>query len=57
MQMAAGGGSGALLGDFKPSSLGIGAGFLWARGFAGGKLIALGKWLHQLAATNRFESN
>jgi hypothetical protein len=50
-------GSGAQLGDFKSSSFGIGPGFFWAPAFADGRLVVLGKWLHDLEATNRFESD
>jgi len=50
-------GSGAVLGGFKSSSVGIGPGFFWAPAAAGGRLAVLGKWLHDLDATNRFESD
>ena len=56
-QITGDGGSGAQLGDFKSSSVGIGPGFFWSPAFAGGSMVVLGKWLHDLDATNRFESD
>lgn len=56
-QITADSGSGAVLGGFKSSSFGIGPGLFWAPAFADGKLVVLGKWLHDLEATNRFESD
>lgn len=50
-------GSGAVLGDFKSESFGIGPGFLWTPAFAGGKLAIAGKWMHDFTAKNRFESD
>lgn len=50
-------GSGAVLGDFKGESLGIGSGFLWAPKFAGGKLTVTGKWMHDLIDERRFDSD
>ena len=50
-------GSGALLGDFKSESLGIGPGFLWTPAFAGGRLSVVGKWMHDVRARNRFKSD
>jgi hypothetical protein len=50
-------GRGAVLGDFKSESLGIGPGFFWTPKFAGGKLVVLGTWLHDLEADNRFKSD
>jgi hypothetical protein len=50
-------GSGAVLGDFEGESVGIGPGFVWFPKFADGKLAVLGKWVHDLDATRRFESD
>ncbi len=50
-------GAGALLGDFKSESLGIGPGFLWTPGFAEGRLSIFGKWMHDVRARNRFKSD
>jgi hypothetical protein len=56
-QLAADTGSGATLGSFKSSSYGLGPGFVWIPKFAGGRLSILGKWVHDLSADNRFESD
>jgi len=50
-------GSGARLGSFKSESFGIGPGFFWQPGFAGGKLSIVGKYMRDLTATNRFKSD
>lgn len=50
-------GSGALLGDFKSKSHGIGPGFVWIPKFAAGDLTVLGKWMHDLDSENRFDSD
>lgn len=50
-------GSGARLGDFKSESLGLGPGFIWTPAFAEGRLAISGKWLHDLHAENRFDSD
>jgi hypothetical protein len=50
-------GSGAVLGDFKGESLGIGPGFFWTPEFAGGNLTILGKWMHDVVDDNRFDSD
>jgi hypothetical protein len=50
-------GAGAKLGDFKSESVGLGAGFLWAPAFAEGRLSILGKWMRDVHAKNRFESD
>jgi hypothetical protein len=50
-------GAGALLGDFKSQSVGLGPGFVWIPKFADGKLTILGKWMHDVYADNRFESD
>lgn len=50
-------GSGAILGDFKSESFGVGPGFFWTPKFAGGRLVVQGKWMHDLYADNRFKSD
>ncbi len=50
-------GSGAVLGDFKSEAFGIGPGVVWIPKFAGGALTVLGKWMHDLHAENRFDSD
>lgn len=50
-------GDGALLGDFRSEAYGLGPGFLWTPKFAGGRLSILGKWMHDIDADNRFESD
>lgn len=50
-------GSGAVLGDFKSSSVGLGAGAIWLPEFAKGKLFLAGKWMKDVHAKNRFNSN
>ncbi len=50
-------GSGAVLGDFKSESLALGPGFFWTPAFAEGRLTILGKWMHDVEADNRFESD
>lgn len=50
-------GSGAVLGDFKSKSHGLGPGFVWIPKFAGGALTVLGKWMHDLDSENRFDSD
>lgn len=50
-------GTGAKLGDFKSESIGLGEGFLWTPAFAEGRLSILGKWMRDVHAENRFESD
>lgn len=50
-------GSGAVLGDFESEGVAIGPGFMWTPKFAAGKLTVLGKWLHDVKATHRFDSD
>jgi len=50
-------GSGAILGDFKGESYGLGPSFLWVPSFGGGRFSVMGTWLHDLDATNRLESD
>ncbi len=56
-QVTADSGSGAALGAFKGESFGAGPGFVWFPEFAAGKMVVLGKWIHDFDATNRFESD
>lgn len=56
-QLTGDSGSGAVLGDFKSESVGLGPGFVWMPAFAEGKLTILGKWMHDIEAENRFESD
>ena len=55
-QLTGDSGSGARLGDFMGESLGIGPGLFWAPKFAGGKLVIVGKILHDVKARNRLKS-
>jgi hypothetical protein len=55
-QLTADSGSGAILGDFKGESLGLGPGLLWQPEFAKGKLSIVGKVMFDVTATNRFKS-
>ncbi len=48
-------GGGAILGDFKGDSYGIGPSLLWIAG--GGKFSVSASWLHDLDATNKLESD
>ncbi len=50
-------GSGARLGDFESRSVGIGPGLFWRPKELGGRLVFLGKWIHDLSAKYRFESD
>ena len=50
-------GSGAVLGDFKGESFGLGPGFFWTPSFAKGRLAVLGKWIHDVHAENRLKSD
>jgi hypothetical protein len=50
-------GDGAVLGDFKGESYGIGPSFLWIPKAGDGKFSVSGNWLHDLEATNRLESD
>jgi len=56
-QVSGDSGSGAILGDFKGDSYGIGPSFLWVPASGGGKFSVTGTWLHDLDATNRLESD
>jgi hypothetical protein len=50
-------GAGAVLGDFKGESYGIGPSFLWIPKSMAGKFSVMGTWLHDLHASNRLESD
>ena len=50
-------GVGAILGDFKGESYGIGPSVLWIPKSGGGKFSVSASWLHDLDATRRLESD
>lgn len=50
-------GSGAILGDFKGESYGLGLALSWVPEFGGGNVAITGGWLHDLDATNRLEAD
>jgi hypothetical protein len=50
-------GDGAILGNFKGESVGIGPSVLWTPVAGDGKFSLTGTWLHDLDATNRLESD
>jgi hypothetical protein len=50
-------GDGAILGNFKGESVGIGPSVLWTPAAGDGKFSITGTWLHDLDATNRLESD
>ena len=56
-QLTGDSGAGATLGDFKSESYAIGPGFVWIPKFGGGRFTVLGKWMTDLSADNRFESD
>lgn len=56
-QLTGDSGSGAVLGDFKSESFGIGPGVVWIPKFAGGALTVLGKWMPDWHVENRFDSD
>lgn len=56
-QLTGDSGSGAILGNFKSESFGVGPGFFWTPKVAGGKLVIQGKWMHDFSAKNRFDSD
>ncbi|WP_052362621.1 transporter [Falsirhodobacter sp. alg1] len=56
-QVSADSGEGATLGDFKSSALGLGAGFVWLPAAASSKLSIAGRYMTDIEATNRFESD
>jgi hypothetical protein len=56
-QVSGDSGAGARLGDFKGESVGVGLGLLWLPEFAKGRLSIVGKWIHDLDATNRLEAD
>jgi len=56
-QLGGDSGSGAILGDFKGDSYGLGPSFLWIPESGGGKFSVSGTWLHDLDASNRLESD
>jgi hypothetical protein len=50
-------GSGAILGDFKGESYGLGLAVSWIPEFGAGRFAVSGKWLHDLHSTNRMEAD
>ncbi len=50
-------GSGAIFGDFKGESYGLGLALSWVPEFGGGNVAITGGWLHDLDATNRLEAD
>lgn len=56
-QLTGDSGSGAVLGSFKSESVGVGVGFLWTPPVLDGRLSVLGKWMRDVYADNRFESD
>ncbi len=56
-QLTGDSGSGAILGSFKGESLGIGPGIFWSPAFANGKLVVVAKYMFDIIAKNRFESD
>jgi len=50
-------GSGALLGDFKAESAGVGPALLWTRKFGKQDVSIVAKWLHEFHAENRLEGD
>ena len=56
-QISGDSGAGAILGDFKGESFGVGPGFTWIPKSGGGKVTVLGKWLHDFSSENRFDSD
>ncbi len=50
-------GDGAILGNFKGESVGIGPSSLWSPPAAEGRFSVTGSWLHDLDATNRLEAD
>jgi hypothetical protein len=50
-------GSGAILGDFKAESAGIGPALLWTRKFGAQDISFIAKWLHEFHADNRLEGD
>ncbi len=50
-------GSGAIFGDFKGESYGLGPALSWVPEFGDGNVAITGGWLHDLDATNRLEAD
>jgi hypothetical protein len=50
-------GGGAILGDFKAESAGIGPALLWATQIGGQDVSFIAKWLHEFDAENRLEGD
>jgi hypothetical protein len=56
-QISGDSGAGASLGDFKSNAYGLGAGFVWTPASAAGKLAIAAKYMTDLSAENRFDSD
>jgi hypothetical protein len=56
-QLSGDSGSGAILGGFKSESVGLGGALFWIPDFADGRLSLVGKWIHDIDATNRLEAD
>ncbi|MEE8294465.1 MAG: transporter [Sphingomonadales bacterium] len=56
-QISGDSGTGAILGSFKGSSVGIGPSLMWVPKFGKGKLTVMASWIHDLSATRRFKSD
>jgi hypothetical protein len=56
-QLTGDSGSGAILGNFKADSVGLGAALFWIPKFASGDLVISAKWVRDLHATNRLEGD
>jgi len=50
-------GSGAILGDFKASSAGIGPAVMWGTKIGDQDVTFIAKWLHEFDADNRMEGD
>ena len=56
-QLSGDSGAGALLGDFKAESAGIGPSVLWNTSAGGQDISFIAKWLHEFDAENRLEGD
>jgi len=50
-------GGGAILGNFKAKSAGIGPALLWATQIGGQDVSFIAKWMHEIDAENRLEGD
>ena len=56
-QISGDSGKGALLGDFKGESAGIGPAVLWSRSVGDQQVSFIVKWLHEFHAKHRLKGN